>query len=452
MTAPVPAFALPPPHSLDAERFVVGWLIYNPDDFDDVAARLDMRDFYLPAHRTVYGAMLELREARKPVNAITLLESLKALRRLDLAGGEEGLRAMALATQLGADLDECVHLIREKATARGVIDAARDVMNRAYDETASGSSLVESMRASATALERGTNRGPTNVRDMLDEAFAEIGSDVGPTGIPTGFAALSRKIPTGFEAGQLILIGARPGMGKTALGVNLAMRMIADGVTVGFMSFEMSQKQMVRRLIAARAQVNMRHLSGGRFITDAERDAVAFAIEALRTNGAPLFIDDGSGPTTAALRSRARVLVERHGCRILFVDHLGLVRAPSSDRTIRSTVDVVSHVSRELKALALDLGVPIVAMCQLSREAAKGNKSDDPGKIQPPTLTDLRDSGSLEQDADMVMLVHRPGYYTKRDEAETQVIIAKQRDGETGTANLSWAGWCQRFTDVDVPA
>lgn len=447
MTDPTHAFALPPPHSIPAEQAILGWLLGNPEEFDDIAATLDMADLYLPAHRTVYGTMLELRAANKPTDSILVLEALKAAGRMDLAGGEDGLHALAVAGMLDADIPECVKIVRDKSTARSVIESARRLMDRAYDQSATGPELVESMRASATTLERGTTNDLINVRDILDDVFRDIDSPAASPGIRTGLVAVDDKIQTGFEPGQLILVGGRPGMGKSALGVNFAMRMIADGVAVGFLSFEMSNTQVLRRLLAATAKVNIKHLSNGRFITDAERCALTDAIETVR-NCAPLLMDDGSGPTTAVLRSKARSMVERQGCRILFVDHLGLIRPSVNDRTIRSTVDVVSHVSRELKALAKDLKVPIVAMCQLNREAAKGNKSTKREDIQPPTLTDLRDSGSLEQDADIVMLLHRPGYYTGSDPAEAQVIIAKQRDGETGTANLAWAGWCQRFADV----
>lgn len=446
MTDPAHSFALPPPHSIQVEQFLLGWALTSQEGFDEVADAVEMADFYLPAHRSLYGTMLELREAHKPVDSITVLEALKTLRRLDLVGGEDALRALVVASALDADVAECANILRNKATARQVIEASRQMMNKAYDETASGPELVEAMRATATVLERGKSAAPVSIVDMLEEAFSDIDSPVAARGIVSGLTALDDKIPTGFEPGQLILIGARPSMGKTALGVNFALRMIGNGVPVGFMSFEMSRKQMLRRLLAAMAQVNLRHLSGGRLVTEAERAALLDAVDRLQTGCAPLIVDDTSGTTTQVLRAKARAMVERDGAKILFVDHLGLIRAPAGDRTIRSTVDVVSHVSRELKGLAKDLNVPVVAMCQLNREAAK--RGGDTKPVGQPTLTDLRDSGSLEQDADIVMLLHRPGYYTGGDGALAQVGIAKQRDGETGTVNLAWAGWCQRFESM----
>lgn len=444
-----PAFARTPPNSPEAERALLGGLLVEPESFDDIASQVELGDFYLSAHRALFVTMLELRGARKPVDPVTILEALGKTGRLDDVGGKEALHALAAGGALGADLSEYATIVRERAIARGVIAAANDLARRAYDGQMTGSALVESMRATTTSLERSRSDAAVSVRDLLDDAFADIASSVTTRGIVTGLHALDEPISTGFEPGQLVLVGARPGMGKTALGVNLAMRIISAGTTVGFLSFEMTRKQVIRRLLASMASVPMKRLRGGTLLTDAEYAALDVAAQALRNGCAPLYIDDGSGPNTAVLRSKARALVERQGCGILFVDHLGLIRPPSSDRTIRSTVDVVSHVSRELKALAVDLRVPVVAMCQLSREAAKGNRGDANSTPHEPTLTDLRDSGSLEQDADMVLLLHRPGYYTKDPyDVTAKVIIAKQRDGETGVAKLAWNGQTQRFVDL----
>lgn len=453
---PPPAFAREAPHSLEVERALLGGLLAWPEGLDDVAAVLDVPDFYLARHRILFGTLLEMRARRLSLDAPSILDELATSGRLDEIGGKAELHAITKHAVIDADPVDLARRLREKAQARHVIDTARHLSQQAYDGTLSGPALIDAMRAATTALERDEGDSIKTVRGLLDDAFAEITSSTVARGIGTGFYALDGLVTSGFEPGQLILIGARPGMGKTALGLNLARAMIGSSVAVGFLSFEMTWRQLMRRLFAAQSGVPMNRLRGGTLLSEPEQDALNQTAEAIKHGCAPFLIDDSSGPTTSVLRSRARTLVEKHGCQILFVDHLGLVRPPSTDRTIRSTVDVVSHVSRELKALAVDLKVPIVAMCQLNREAAKGHRNrkggseQDTSSVQDPTLTDLRDSGSLEQDADMVLLLHRDGYYTKDPhDYVARVIVAKQRDGETGVAKLAWDGARQRFSDVD---
>ncbi len=450
----VPAFAREAPHSIEVERALLGGLLAWPESFDDVAAVLEVPDFYLARHRMLFGTLIDMHARRLGLDAPSVLDELATRGVLPDVGGKEGVHEIARHAVIDADPLELARRIRDKAQARHVIDTARRLSQQAYDGELSGPALVDAMRAATTALERDDGASLATVRGMLDEAFREIASSVTTRGIGTGFHALDGILTSGFEPGQLILVGARPGMGKTALLLNLARAMTGCSTTVGFLSFEMTRKQLMRRLVSAQAGVSLNRLRGGVFLADHEERALNEAFDALKHGCANLVVDDSSGPTTSVLRARCRTLVEKHGCQILFVDHLGLIRPPSSDRTIRSTVDVVSHVSRELKALAVDLKVPIVSACQLNREAAKGHRrkggDDDVSSVQDPTLTDLRDSGSLEQDADMVLLLHRDAYYTKDPKDTTaRVIVAKQRDGETGVAKLAWDGARQRFADID---
>lgn len=453
---PVAAFVQEPPHSLEVERALLGGLLAWPEALDDVAAMLTPEDFYARSHRATFAVLLDMRTRRVNVDAATVLDELAAVGALEDLGGRAGLHEIARAAIVDADPVDLARRVRDKAQARHVIETARRLSQQAYEGSLSGPALVDAMRAATTMLERDEASNTVTVRGMLDEAFNEITATTFTRGIGTGFHALDGIIETGFEAGQLVLVGARPGMGKTAFLLNLGRAMIGCSTTVGFLSFEMTRRQLMRRLLSAQTGIPMNRLRGGVFLAEHEETLLNEACEALKHGCAHLVVDDSSGPTTSALRSKCRTLVEKHGCQLLFVDHLGLIRPPTTDRTIRSTVDVVSHVSRELKALAVDLKVPVIAACQLNREAAKGHRNrkgsseHDTSSVQDPTLTDLRDSGSLEQDADMVLLLHRDGYYTKDPHDHVaRVIVAKQRDGETGVAKLAWAGHCQRFEPID---
>ena len=447
------SFAAAPPHDEAAEQALLAAILTEPARLDHLAGLVRPEDFYVGKHRRLFAHMLDQHERTGVVDLVTIRAA------ADLGGVEEFGGTAYLASLVAANVNPAnakgyADVVLARARQRSLLTAAHEIQKAAHEHQ-DPRAILELARGLLADAERSQGRAPATVASLLEEAFAEITSSVSHQGISTGFVAIDGLIG-GLEPGQMVVLGGRPSMGKSALGLNMGLRIASQGVSVGYLSFEMTRKQLMRRALAHHSGVSTSRLKGGYFLTDQEQDRLNAASAILKDS--PLVIDDTEGCSPEVMRARARVLVERHDAKVLVVDHLHLMRPPERDRTVRSSTDAMTLISHAVKATAVELGVPVLALCQLNREAAKQarptskrRKHDDDGpEIAKPMLTDLRDSGALEQDADVVMLLHRNGYYTKDPlDVTAEVIVAKNRDGETGTAKLSWIAGSQRFEDVD---
>lgn len=448
-----------PPHSEPAERALLAAIMNNPTTIDAVRQVVASEDFYILKHARVFDACCTVADNAGAPDGVAVLTMLAEWGDLIPFGGSDYLRDLAASYTEAVNATNYAETIRDHSRRRAIIAAAVDASRAAYDGAAPND-IIESTRGALTTMERKSSPKADTVASLLQAAFEDIDSPVARTGLPTGYQQIDSLLG-GLEAGQMIVIGGRTSMGKTALALNIAARVALFGTPVGYVTMEMSKGQLIRRILASEARVNPKRLRGGRFVTDEERARLETTRHKLKTM--PLVIDDVSSPSPEQLRSRSRTMLERHGIGLLVVDHLHLMRAPERDKTIRSSTDRMTSISGSIKALAKDLSIPVLALAQLNREAAKANRevstkkrkkwSEDGPDVSRPTLTDLRDSGALEQDADVVALVHREGYYTKDPgDHRAEIIIAKNRDGETGVANLSWSDGYQRFEDVDPTA
>jgi len=448
----------PPPNDTDAEVALLGAVLLDPVQMDRLVGLVRPEDFYVGRHRALFDLMLRQHADAGTVDVVTL----KAAMSPDLLASMDGgayFGTILTSVATGSNAKSYANLIVERAKQRALLSAAYEIQ-RAAKEHQDPRAILEMARGLLSNAERTEGRGPVTVESLLEDAFAEIGSSVTNLGIGSGYPALDSLIG-GMEPGQMIVLGGRPSMGKSALGLNIALRVASQSVPVGYLSYEMTRHQLVRRAIACHSGVSTRRLKGGALLTESEIDRLNQAAAILRAS--PLIVDDTEGCTPEVMRARCRVLVQKFGAKVLVVDHLHLMRPPERDRTVRSATDSMTLISHATKAMAVELQVPVIALAQLNREAAKANREvggkrrrhdeDDGPAVSKPTLTDLRDSGALEQDADIVALIHRDGYYTKDPLDRTaEVIVAKNRDGEVGTAKLGWVAECQRFVDIDPTA
>lgn len=464
-----------PPHSLDAEQSLLGSLLLDPQAFGDVITLVhDGEQFYSQAHAAIFDAMRLLHDKTGVVDLLQLGELLRDKDVLSLSGGEDYLVELAAAVPSSAGAVRYARIVNNKARLRKLIDAASEILYEAFhaqsvtdDETDNVIDAAE-QRIFEIASQKEAS-GPAELKELIQKEFDRIeamSDGGGVSGLLTGFDELD-DLTTGLQQGELLILAARPSMGKTALALNLAEQVAFGGRTpwsprgvetkikpVGFFSLEMSREALAQRLLSARSGVSSERLrSGDVSKQDWERlnDAAAELYEA------PIFIDDTPGLTVLQLRARARRMKDRYGIEVIFIDYLQLLTAPHAARESRQVE--VSTISRQIKALARELKVPVVCLAQLNRGAEQRERNR-------PRMSDLRESGSIEQDADVVMLLHREAYYHRGDpEWEpkspefnpdneeklnlAELILAKQRNGPTGTVNLVWDEGVTRFKNRD---
>lgn len=434
----------PLPRDDEAEIALLSAVLANPASAFDAVSLCDPGDFHHPARGALWSVVRGLVDQRVTPDPIAVRAEVEALQMGDDVDLPGMARAFAASEFTATNADRYAAIVREKAQLRRVITASRTAADAAMDG-APVEDVLDALRATVAATHDQRAAPAVGMAAALEEAFDELVGTTPAFSVATGFTALDGILGP-IEAGSFVLLGARPSMGKTALALNIARNVASSYGPVLFLSIEMPRVQIMRRIIAAAAGIPYETLRPGRFTTDAQRAALTGAIAKIRA--LPLLVDDASSPTIDGVAARIHRHVERDGVRLVVIDYLGLIAEPSG-RTINSRENVVGAISRALKAAAKDSGVPILALCQLNRESDRINRGvDDSAKVKPPTLSDLRDSGTLEQDADVVMFLHRPGYYTKdRADHEAQVIVAKNRNGSTDTARLVWDGQTQRFTE-----
>ncbi|CAB4341015.1 MAG: replicative DNA helicase [Actinobacteria bacterium] len=430
-----------PPQDLVAEQSVLGAMLLSKDAIADVVEVLRVVDFYKPAHAIVFDSVIELYGRGEPVDAITVANHLTKIGKLNNIGGAAYLHTLVAGVPTAANASYYARIVTERATLRRLVDAGTRIAAMGYSGDSEVDNLVD--RAQAEVYEitsRNSSEDYSPLADIMPATLAEIEAIENHggqfIGVPTGFTQLD-EITHGLHGGQMIIVAARPAMGKSTLGLDLARSAsIKNGMTSAIFSLEMTRNEIVMRLLSAEAQVGLSHMRAG---TLGDADWTRLANKIGQVNDAPLFIDDSPNMTMMEIRAKARRLKQRFDLKLLIIDYLQLM---SSGRKVESRQVEVSEFSRSLKLLAKELDIPVIAISQLNRGAEQ--RQD-----KRPMLSDLRESGSLEQDADMVLLLHREDAYDKESrQGEADFIIAKHRNGPTGVVTVAFQGHYSRFVDM----
>ncbi len=439
-----------PPNSVDAERSVLGAMLQDAAAATLAIESLEETDFYAAEHREIFSAMRALQMGGSPIDVMTVANELARRGTLDGVGGNAYLLQAFRYVPTTANTRTYVSIVLEKATLRKLIGAAQRISEQCYRQQdplptvlhdAERSIFDIVMRRSGSETLMPINAVLSKTFDVIEELSRLQGR---LAGVPTGLYDLDRML-TGLHGGELIIVGARPAMGKTALALGLAQFAgVKSKKTVAFFSLEMPCEQIGMRILCAEAGINMQRVRSG-MLSDDEWIKLGDCLNTL--SAARIYIDDTSGLTPSQLRSRSRRLMMEQGLDMIALDYLGLM---GSDKRSENRQLEVSEISRQLKSIALELKVPLVACAQLARaNTARTNKR--------PMLSDLRDSGSIEQDADVVLFIHREGYYALNDENsgepkvpdnEGEIIIAKQRNGPVGTVNVEWQAEFARYANL----
>jgi len=432
-----------PPHSMEAEVSVLGAVLLNNDVIDALVPVLKPQCFAAPAHEEIYRAILALHEKNQAADPVTLCEELKRVGRLDAVGGQEYMAHLIDVVPAASNAVHYANIVREKFMGRRLIRAATQVLEKAYEDRHDTSELLdEAERLIFAVAEEMMQTDVMPIKDVLKAAFKQIEQarerDGRITGVTTGYMDLD-DLTAGFQNSELIILASRPSMGKTSLGLNIMSRVAIEKGRhpVAFFSLEMTGQQIARNLLCALTRINSHDLRMGRL---SESQWETLGEEAGRVYDAPIFVDDTPGIGVMELRAKARQLRRRHHIELLFVDYLQLMSAPRAENRQQE----ISTISRGLKGLARELGIPVVAVAQLNRavEAREDHR---------PRMADLRESGALEQDADVVLLIHRPAYFdsdsVELESEECELVVAKQRNGPTGKIKLTFRKQYMRFED-----
>jgi len=436
-----------PPQSVEAEMSILGGILLENEAINRVLDILVPEDFYRESHRKIMKAMIELNEHREPCDLITLTTVLKKRGELEEVGGGAYLATLVDFVPTAANIAYYARIVKEKAIARNLISAATEIVTDGYDEQSEIEQLLD--KAQKTIFEISENRLKTpyfQLSAILKDTIRHIGElyekKDHTTGVPTGFIDLDEKT-AGFQRSDLIIIAGRPSMGKTAFALNIAQyaSMYAEPrCPVAVFSLEMSKEQLVTRLLCSEARVDASRLRTGHLL-EGEWEKVIHGAEKLFE--AQLFIDDTPAISVLEMRAKARRLKVEHGIGMIVVDYLQLMRGGGSPE---SRQQEISEISRSLKALAKELSVPVVALSQLNRGLE--SRTD-----KRPMMSDLRESGAIEQDADVIMFVYRDEVYNKDNpdvRGKAEIIIGKQRNGPIGTVNLTFLGEFTRFENYAV--
>ncbi|MDZ7897887.1 MAG: replicative DNA helicase [Arcicella sp.] len=442
-----------PPQATDLEEAVLGALMLERDALTDVIDILKVDTFYKEAHQRIYGAITQLFANSEPVDLLTVKNQLLKTGELDMVGGALYLAELTQRVNSAANIEFHARIVVEHSLKRQMINLSGEIQKMAYEDTTDVFMLLDTMEQKLFAIAEGNIR--KNYADMgqiMRAALVELemkkDQKEGLTGVPTGFTALDR-VTSGFQKTELIIIAARPGMGKTALILSACRNAAVDhGQAVAFFSLEMSSVQLVNRLISAEAELESDKLRKGNL---APHEWAQLHAKIGKLTNAPIFIDDTPALSILELRAKARRLKAQHDVQMIVIDYLQLMSGDSGGKGSGNREQEIANISRSLKQLAKELNVPVIALSQLSRavETRGGDKK--------PQLSDLRESGSIEQDADMVMFIYRPEYYgITQDEAGNSVtgmgelIIAKNRAGSLDTVQLRFIGKYTKYCDLDA--
>jgi len=431
-----------PPQNIDAEQSVLGAILIDREAIYKVMKLLQPGDFYRDSHRIIYETMLALNESGRPVDLITLCEELKQQDRLDKVGGVAYIATLAATVPTAANVEYYAHIVEEKSLLRTLINLSTRIASMGYEENEEPEKLIAEAEQMLMELSsRRTHQSFYAIKEIILQIFPHLEflyNNRGViTGVPSSFADLDR-ICCGFQPGDFIILAGRPSMGKTSLGLcigyNAAMK---NNIPVGVFSLEMSKEQLVQRILCAEASVDQQRLRNG---TLDENDWLKLHETANKLAKAPIYIDDTPGISIRQLRAKARQLKKEKGLGLIIIDYLQMLQG---SRRSENRQQEISEISRALKSLAKELRVPVLALSQLSRSVEQR-----PNKR--PVMSDLRESGSLEQDADLVMFIYREEYYDPESDKKgiAEVIISKNRNGPVGTVELVFLKEYTKFVSM----
>lgn len=435
-----------PPQDLESETSVLGALMIDKNAVIKVADLLKPTDFYHPAHQKIYETVLELFENNKPVDLLTVSSKLKEKKALKEIGGNDYLADLINSVPTSAHIAHYANVVKEKKVRRELIQASSEINEKAFEHENFERLLDDVEQKIFTISGRSRPQKFAHIKDELPGAYERFeklhrGEGGMLRGIPTQFHGLD-SILSGLQRSDLIIIGARPSFGKTALTLDIARQVASQGKTVGIFSLEMSKEQVLDRIIASQAQIPLWRLRTGRLSDEIEFTMIQRALDQL--SGMPIFIDDTPSPNILQIRSMARRLQIDHGLDLLVIDYLQLIQ-PRTDS--ESMVHQVTEISRGLKSLSRELNIPVIAVSQLSRAV-------DQREIKIPRLSDLRESGSLEQDSDVVLFIYRKDRermdLPEEEQNMIELIIAKHRNGPLGTVKLKFDAEKVSFKNLDT--
>ena len=431
-----------PPQDMAAEQSVLGSMLLSKDAIADVAEVLRGVDFYRPAHETIHDAIIDLYGRGEPVDMVTVAAELQRRGELQRIGGAPYLHTLSANVPIAANAGYYAEIVREKALLRRLVDAGTKIVQIGYAGEGQVDDIVDQAQAEVYKIadkRSGEDYSPlSDIMDgVLDEIEAISNREAGLYGVPTGFADLD-DLTNGLHSGQMIIVAARPAMGKSTLALDLCRAAsIHNNLTSCFFSLEMTRSEITMRLLSAEAKVPLNHIRNGNMNDD---DWAKLARKMGEISSATMFIDDSPNMTMMEIRAKARRLKQRHDLRLIVIDYMQLM---SSGKKVESRQLEVSEFSRQIKLLAKELELPIIALSQLNRgPEQRGDKR--------PMMSDLRESGSLEQDADMVIMLHRDDVYEKESTrpGEADLIVAKHRNGPTRDITVAFQGHYSRFVDM----
>jgi replicative DNA helicase len=434
-----------PPNDIEAEQAVLGSMLTDKDAVIAAIEVLKKEDFYREDNKAIYEAMINLYNKPEPIDIITVKDELQSMGKIDTVGGLEYLADLPEKVPTTANVEKYIRIVEEKSILRGLIKTSNELINLGYDETQEVNAVMDQAERKVFDLMQNRNQsGYSAIKDVLIDSFAQLeklyNQKEGITGVPSGFAELDLRT-TGFHNSELIILAARPAMGKTAFALNIATNAATRYNTPALIfSLEMSKEQLVNRILCSEAMVDSSKLRTGKI---EENDWVKIVDALGPLSESEIYIDDTAGISITEIRAKSRKLKLEKNIGIIVIDYLQLIQG-SGNRRNGSREQEISEISRSLKILAKELNVPVIALSQLSRAAEQRND-------HRPMLSDLRESGSIEQDADIVMFLYRDDYYNDESESKNiaEVILAKNRSGSIGTAELLWMANYTKFANIE---
>ncbi len=432
-----------PPQNLEVEQSILSAILIDNNTLPEVLEVVSEKDFYREAHRKIFAAMLDLFERNEPADLITITNILKEQGRLESVGGASYLAELVDTVPMATNAAHYAKIIREKATLRQLIERAASITTRCFEDRGDVEEVLDFAERSIFDISENKVRPAFHsLADILNDTYKAVEDAVGNkilvTGVPTGYHMLDEKT-SGLQPSDLIVIAGRPSMGKTALALNIAQNASTQtGIPVGIFSLEMSKEQLSLRMLSSEARIDSSRMRGG-FLSESDLARINRAAGTLYD--LPIYIDDSPAISALEIRAKARRMKMEKGLGLVIVDYLQLMRGRASAE--RRDLEI-SEISRSLKALAKEINIPVVALSQLNRKVEeRSNKR--------PVLSDLRESGAIEQDADVIVFIYRDEVYNKKEgEADrtSEINVAKQRNGPTGTVKLTFLDYCTRFEDM----
>lgn len=431
-----------PPNDQEAEQAVLGAMLIDNNATVEVLELLKQDDFYRKDHEIIFSCILELYKSGKPIDILTVKDMLNSRNMLQNVGGIEYLTSLASGVYTVSNVEAYVNIVEGKSVLRKLIQVSNEIIKSGYDDKEDIEIILDNAESKIfEILQKKNTKGSLHIKDILVDSFTKLeelyNNKNSITGVPTGFLELDKKT-SGLQKGNLIFIAARPGMGKSSLALNIAQNAaIKNKIPVAIFSLEMTKEELTNRILCAEAMVDSSKIKNG---TIEEEDWLKLANSLGPISESPIYIDDTSNLSVMDIRARCRKLKMEHDIGLIIIDYLQLMEGRKSDNRQQE----IAEISRSLKILAKELNLPIIALSQLSR--APEQRAD-----HRPILSDLRESGSIEQDADIVMFIYRDDIYNPESEKKNiaELIIAKQRSGSTGSMELLWLGEYTKFVNLD---